>query len=64
MHINILVLIILFMILFTILLCPVEIGKDLAISHAPPKIKCTDVQCSIAILLFIYGMSSGIGRHK
>ena len=38
--------------------CPVEIGKELAISHAPPEWS-VDVQCSIA-LLFIY---SHLFRH-
>ena len=32
--------------------CPMEVGKGLAISHAPPW--SVDVQCSIALLIFIY----------
>ena len=34
---------------FRLYACPVEIGKELAVSHAPPFVS-VDVQCSIAIL--------------
>ena len=44
--------------------CPAEIGKDFAISHAPPN-RIVDVQCSIALLnIYIYIISLGMKKHE